>query len=160
MSAQKVSKPGPSVEGYLLIPHELLHVLAYRLQGKSCQYQWGQAYVSPVGPLTRREKLIGLLFPFVVFLILFLMGCILSGLAFAHFKQGGHWAWFLIFTGFCLLVGLYLGSTITDLRQTYLLWQNKPWHAQTPFDFMFWPLIDWEKVRENEQEEKSHVIED
>jgi hypothetical protein len=38
---------GP-IEGYLLIPHELLHIVGYRLVGKRCLYHWGdhrQAYL-------------------------------------------------------------------------------------------------------------------
>lgn len=52
--------------GYYVIPHELLHVLAYRLLGKSYRYRWGQPYVEPVEQMTRRERLFTSLFPFTV----------------------------------------------------------------------------------------------
>ena len=56
--------------GYYLIPHELLHVLAYRIIGKSCEYQWGSYHVQSSAKRTRREKLFILLFPTVVSLAL------------------------------------------------------------------------------------------
>ncbi len=28
--------------GYFLIPHELLHIVGYRLVGKQCRYEWGE----------------------------------------------------------------------------------------------------------------------
>lgn len=55
-----------TIEGYLLIPHELLHVAAYRLIAKPCAYQWGQRSVRRLAPLTRRERLFVLLFPLAV----------------------------------------------------------------------------------------------
>ncbi len=51
--------------GYYLIPHELLHVLAYRLIGKRCHYQWGDWQVKSLQPKNRRENLFVLLFPFI-----------------------------------------------------------------------------------------------
>ena len=54
------------LEGILLIPHELLHVLAYRLLRKPVRYVWGERFVTPLAPLTRGERLFGLLFPFGV----------------------------------------------------------------------------------------------
>src|SRR5688500_19355505 len=52
--------------GYYLIPHELLHVLAYRLIGKRCHYEWGAYYVQSLQPKNRKESLFVLLFPFVI----------------------------------------------------------------------------------------------
>ena len=51
--------------GYYLIAHELLHVLAYRLIGKSYHYEWGDYSVQPLAERTRPERLLVLLFPFV-----------------------------------------------------------------------------------------------
>src|SRR5436190_2967556 len=53
------------LEGYLLIPHELLHVSAYRLLGKPCDYQWGAMKVTPLASLSRREQLFVTLLPLV-----------------------------------------------------------------------------------------------
>jgi len=53
------------LEGYLLIPHELLHVYAYRLMGKPCAYQWGAMKVTPLASLSRRERLFVTLLPLV-----------------------------------------------------------------------------------------------
>ncbi len=52
------------LEGYILIPHELLHVWAYRLVGQPCQYHLGDTQVTPLKPLSRREYLFVLLWPF------------------------------------------------------------------------------------------------
>lgn len=54
------------IEGYLVIPHELLHVLAYRMIGKKCAYQLGEHYVHALEPRTLGEKLFVLLFPLFV----------------------------------------------------------------------------------------------
>jgi len=52
--------------GYYLIPHELLHVLAFRIIGKPCEYQWGNDYVRPLARETKRERIFVSLFPFAV----------------------------------------------------------------------------------------------
>lgn len=54
------------IEGILLIPHELLHVIAFRLIGKRCQYSWGDVRVSVVEPLTYVEHLFTLALPLAV----------------------------------------------------------------------------------------------
>jgi hypothetical protein len=124
------------IEGYLLIPHELLHVLGYRLVGKHCIYRWGDHQVKPVGPLSRNERLVGLLFPFVVCMAIWLI--MLSLLLVAFFYGGLAWAMILsILSGIVLI---YAFAAIGDLRQTYLLLHNKKHYAQTPFDFLFWPV--------------------
>jgi hypothetical protein len=51
------------IGGYYLIPHELLHVLAYRLIGKPYDYQWGNYQVSSPAKMTRGERLFVLLLP-------------------------------------------------------------------------------------------------
>lgn len=59
--------------GYYLIPHELLHVWAYRIINKPYHYQWGAYQVKALSKNTRRERLFIILFPFVVcWLIAFL----------------------------------------------------------------------------------------
>jgi len=61
--------------GYYAIPHELLHVLAYRLINKPCRYRLGDYSVYPLAfeQETRSEKLFVSLLPFTV-----LMGAGLS----------------------------------------------------------------------------------
>ena len=51
------------LEGILLIPHELLHVAAYRLIGKGCQYRLGAPFVQRAASINRAERLFVLLFP-------------------------------------------------------------------------------------------------
>lgn len=62
--------------GYYLIPHELLHVAAYRIIGKPCKYNWGDYAVQPLASRTKYERLFVLLLPFTA--------CWLFGLVF-HF---------------------------------------------------------------------------
>jgi hypothetical protein len=135
--------------GYLLIPHELLHLAGFRLAGKQCEYQWGNPYVTPVEPMTRRERLIGGLFPFIVFATLLVISGVLSGLAYGRALRGGTFFWFIFWTGSALVTGIYAGTAIPDLRKAYLLIFDKSWYSWTPFDFLYWPIIDWSEVRKN-----------
>jgi hypothetical protein len=125
------------IEGYLLIPHELLHIIGCRLVGKRCLYRLGNRYVTPVGPMTRQENLVGLLFPFAV--------CILTWLGLlpvpfiALFVAGLEWA-----IGLSLIVCFplaYAFTAIGDLRKAYLLIFDKPYGSPTPLDFFFWPIM-------------------
>jgi hypothetical protein len=81
---------------YLAIPHELLHVIGYRLAGQQCQYQWGNFYVTPLGPMPLRAQLVGVLFPFVVFSALCFVFGILSGLAYSQALRNGSFFWFIL----------------------------------------------------------------
>jgi len=53
-------------EGYLLIPHELLHVFAHWLIGKRCSYRLGDNHVKHVDPCTTNQYIFCLLFPFLI----------------------------------------------------------------------------------------------
>jgi hypothetical protein len=113
--------------GYYLIPHELLHVLAYRLIGKPCHYDWGDYYVRPLAKRTRRERLFVLLFPFIVcwllgFFFHFLWGAsallvIRMPLERYFFESGPTWHFALpiIATGFII----YSGTAHADLIIAY-----------------------------------------
>jgi hypothetical protein len=54
------------LDGYLVIPHELMHVLAYRLIGKRCLYRLGDHAVNSLEERTLKERLFCLLFPLLV----------------------------------------------------------------------------------------------
>lgn len=125
------------LEGYLLIPHELLHVAGYRLVGKQCAYRWGDHQVRPVGPLTRRERLVGLLFPFTICMLAWLLLLPWPIVALIY----GSMLWFVIFFGLSGLVFLYAFASVGDLRQAYLLLYKKDASHKTPFDFLFWPVL-------------------
>ena len=125
------------IEGYLLIPHELLHVLGYRLVGKHCLYQWGKRYVTTVDPMTRNEELVGLLFPFAVCMAIWL---ILLPVPFVALFFGGL-AWAVGLSILFSVPFIYAFASIGDLRQAYLLILNKPKGSLTPFDFFFWPVM-------------------
>ena len=127
------------LEGYIGIPHELLHVAGYRLVGKRCYYRWGEPFVTPVTPLTRREQVVGLLFPFCVFSLVFLLLALLSGLILASYAEtaAGPPAWVSLLAGLALLSGIYACLSVGDLRQAYLLIRQSPANRATPFDFLW-----------------------
>lgn len=125
------------IEGYLLIPHELLHVLGYRLVGKRCTYRWGEHQVRPAGPMTRRERLVGLLFPFTACMAAWLILLPLSVAAFFY----GSMTWAIICTVLSGIAFLYAFASMGDLRQAYLLLYGRESHDKTPFDFLFWPVL-------------------
>jgi len=140
--------------GYLAIPHELLHVAGYRLAGQRCRYQWGELYVVPVGPMKLGARLMGILFPFAVFSLLFLMCAGLSGLAYAQSLRSSIYDGFTFWLIMGHITGLYACTAIGDLRQAYLLIVNKPWYSWTPFDIFYWPFVDWSEVRKRVLQEK------
>jgi hypothetical protein len=146
--------------GYLLIPHELLHILGFRLVGKRCNYRWGNNYVTPLGSMSRWERLVGMLFPFVVFAILFIIGAVWVGLAYGQAVREGSFFRFIFGLILLQIIALYAGSTLLDLRNAYLLIFNKPWQSWTPLDIFFWPIVDWTKVRERTPPPEDHDKQD
>ena len=54
------------LDGYAVIPHELLHALAYRIVQKPYHYRLGNHIVSPLSERTLGEKIFIKLFPFAV----------------------------------------------------------------------------------------------
>jgi len=126
----------PTLGGYFLIPHELLHILGFWLVGKQCRYQWGNNYVTPIGPLTYREQLVGTLFPFCIFLIIVVFSGILSGLAYEQGLHTGSFFWFGFWTSLTVVAGIYAGTAIIDLRKAYLLIVNKPLMCDDYYDII------------------------
>ncbi|MDM8518454.1 DUF3267 domain-containing protein [Anaerolineales bacterium HSG6] len=109
--------------GYYLIPHELLHVLAYRIIGKRCAYQWGAWKVTSLQPKTRREKLFVLLFPFAVcwglgtvFAILWILSPFFIDIPFdRYFIDGPTWHFgFFILSAIFFLYGHTSGKDLLD----------------------------------------------
>jgi len=72
---------------------------------------------------------------------------ILAGLASEQVVRQGIYGAFLFWCGGCLIATFYLSTTIGDLRRAYLLIVEKPWYSWTPFDFLYWPVVDWEDIR-------------
>jgi hypothetical protein len=138
------------IEGYLLIPHELLHVLAHRLINKRCQYRVGDRCVKPTEPLSFKEELFTLVLPFAVFLLVALGLTIIIPFI-AKYKN-----LFWIFSLFTILQMslLYLFTTLIDVRKAYLLIRNKPWQTWTPFDIFFWPAVSWDEIRKRRRQSK------
>jgi hypothetical protein len=54
------------LDGYLVIPHELMHVVAYRLIGKRYAYRLGDHAVIALEDRTLNQRLFCLLFPLLV----------------------------------------------------------------------------------------------
>jgi len=113
--------------GVYVIPHELLHVLAYLLIDKPCRYRWGDYEVKPLAETTRREKLWVLLLPFgVCFGLGLLFHLLWIGSAFfidlppeRYFSDGP--TWHFIFPNIGALFILYSGNSYADLIRAYRL---------------------------------------
>jgi hypothetical protein len=142
------------LNGYIAVPHELLHVAGYWLVGKPCQYRWGDAYVTPEKHLKLWEHLVGLLFPFIICSGLFVISGILSAFAYREVVREESLSGFLFWTSLALVSGGYAGTAIGDLRKAYLLIFNKPWYSWTPFDIFFWPVVDWTEIRNKLKKEE------
>ena len=140
-----------SLEGYLLIPHELLHLLGFWLVGARCEYRWGWPYVRPLEPLSRRQRLVGRLFPFVSFTLLVLICALLVPLVYIYALRGGSWLWVIVCLALLQVAILYAGTTLVDVRNAYLLLRNKPWSSRTPFDFFLWPFFDRDEAARAEE---------
>lgn len=115
------------LEGYLLIPHELLHVAAHRLIGRAYTYKWGDTGVDKREPCTWREDLFCLLFPLIVTLPLALALILIWSIIFlragyqpgAYLTQAPLWHPLLLLFGF----GLFTYALTTSLFDLILAWQ-------------------------------------
>jgi|JFJP01.1.fsa_nt_gi hypothetical protein len=111
--------------GYYLIPHELLHVLAYRLIGKPCHYQWGDWRVTSLAQKSRREGLFVTLMPFVVpwsmglvcYVIFFILS-IATRLPPERYIYEAPW-WHFIFPVISFIVITYTHTCWKDLLKAY-----------------------------------------
>ena len=125
------------LDGYLVIPHELLHVVAYRLIGKSCTYQLGDHAVKSLEDRTFKQHLFCLLFPLLVngLVVLLLLGAWFSTyiaasypinpLDYAQTAPAWHlllffsWILMLTYAGTCLWDVIFAGRLLTEkLRQS------------------------------------------
>ncbi len=112
--------------GYYLIPHELLHVLAYRLIGKPCEYKWGNYYVRPLAKRTRGQRLFVLLFPFgvcwvigLVFHFLWVMSAVFFiTIPFERYLVDGP-TWHFTLPIIATLFIIYSGAGLGDLVISY-----------------------------------------
>lgn len=121
------------IDAYLAIPHELLHILAYRLVGKQCRYRIGDRFVHPLEPRTLGERLFILLFPLLV------TGSVALGLACLwaatyvlagyppepaeYFRIAPVWHQLLLAASVILM--LYSGSSMIDLMTAFRLLLQK-----------------------------------
>lgn len=121
------------IDGYLAIPHELLHVLAYRLIGKKCRYQIGQPFVEALEPRTFRQRIFVLLFPLfitggagLIFILLWAATYLLIGYPpepINYFHAAPVWHQSLLLISFILM--LYSGSSLLDIVMTVQLLLQK-----------------------------------
>ncbi len=111
------------LEGILSIPHELLHILGYRLVGKRCAYRWGDCRVTLLDPASRTERLIGGLFPFAVSLIGWAIFMTLSGIALTreiHLNaQTPAPFWPIFWGGGAVIAGVYIGACTGDILKAW-----------------------------------------
>jgi hypothetical protein len=123
--------------GYYLIPHELLHVLAYRMISKPYHYQWGDYRVSSPASLSRGELLFVLLLPvgvcWVVGLFLHSLWLILvlsEWMPLERYILEGP-RWHHVFSVIASLFILYSGTGYKDIRVVLriLFRENKPYRS-------------------------------
>lgn len=124
------------LDGYLVIPHELLHVAAYRLIGKRCAYQFGDHAVRSLEDRTLNQRLFCLLFPLLVngLVVLMLLGVWFSTYIAARYPLNPFdylqtaptwhrllffgWAFMMTYAGTCLWDVIFAGRLLTQkLRQ-------------------------------------------
>jgi hypothetical protein len=116
-----------TLRGYYLIPHELLHVLAYWLIGKPCEYRWGQPYVRPLAKRTKEQRLFVLLLPFVTCWVgglfcygLGMVGVLLSvRMPLAEYISSQGLTWPLLMPLIGTLFIIYSGTAHNDLIVSY-----------------------------------------
>lgn len=113
--------------GYYLIPHELLHVLAHRLSGQPCEYKWRDDHVKSLTKLTRWQELFVLLFPFAVclglgifFHLLWISSAFFIDIPPERYFSDGP-TWHFIFPNIASLFILYSGTSHWDLLAAYYL---------------------------------------
>jgi len=124
MSIQLANKTQvEKISDYYLIPHELLHVLAYRLIRKPCHYAWGEQRVHSLATLTRSERIFVLLLPVSVFFGLSLLFHVAwIALAFTAHKflieyfVSAPW-WHFVFHILANLCMIYCGTAYRDVRR-------------------------------------------
>lgn len=95
------------LEGYLLIPHELLHVAAHRLIGRRCSYRLGDSYVKHIDPCTTGEYLFCLLFPLMITMPIALIPLVV---------------WILTFSWYGYLTNEYLFTAPLWHQSLFVLW--------------------------------------
>jgi len=142
------------IDGYLVIPHELLHVLAYRLIGKRCHYRLGGHFVNALEPCTFRERIFVLLLPLIViggtaFTLLFLWAAIYWWVRFppnplTYFQVAPLWHQSLWVAAIILL--LYSGSAVFDVVIVFRLLLQKL--RQQPPDQTDDDQTKWESPQE------------
>ncbi len=86
--------------------------------------------------------------------MLVVLFAILAGFAAEQVVRQGQYFGFILWLSLTYLAGIYIGTTVGDLRKAYLLITGKPPHSQTPVDIFYWPFVDWNEVRANISEEQ------
>ncbi len=117
------------IDGYLAIPHELLHVFAYRLIGKKCHYRLGDHFVHPLEPRSLKERLFVLLFPLFVIAGTGLSLMVLWALTYVVNRYPPHPlayflsapAWHKSLWGIWVILILYAGSCVGDVQMAFKL---------------------------------------
>ena len=110
------------LDGYAVIPHELLHVLAYRLIRQPCQYRLGDHAVRPLSERTVAEEVFVKLFPLMVTggLALATFGLWLVTLPPGPFDPGGYFVagprWHIGLMALTIVIQIYTLVSFWDVR--------------------------------------------
>ncbi len=132
------------IDGYVSIPHELMHVAAHRMLGKRCAYRLGDSSVTALEPCTLGERIFCLLLPLVINLLatlLLLISWVITYIQanypanpLLYFQAAPAWHHALLFGWFFLLT--YSGMSTLDVLIVFRLLlqkmrQQPPNQAQT-----------------------------
>jgi len=109
---------------YLYLPYQRLRILGYRLAGKRCQVARDTLAVTPIGPLTRRQHLLGLLFPVVIFCLVFLLEFAIATYILWQFYSTMPWLILPLAILTAVPLSPYFYQVLFDTWRAYHLWKS------------------------------------
>ena len=110
---------------YLYIPYQSLQVLGYWLVGKRCDYQWGKSVVKPLGAITRRQQLVGLLFPVAVFYLILAVELVIATYILLRYYLLMPWLIIPLAVLAALPLSPYFYQVLFDTWRVYRLLKNQ-----------------------------------
>jgi len=114
----------------MLAPHELIHVIAFRLIKKRYEYHFGDARVGIVDPLTRPERLFTLALPLITWGAMTLISYTILAVATVFWlRQNPSVAtpplWYLVIGAWCFIPLFYMLTCWADFWQIVWLLTHK-----------------------------------
>jgi hypothetical protein len=113
------------LNSYLYVPYQFLQVVGYRLVGKRCVYQWGKCGVKPVEPVTRKQYLLGVLFPVAVFWTILIFQAILHAYLYYRYYPTAFWIPIIFGLLPAIALGPYFHLVVLDMLRVRRLLKNK-----------------------------------